>query len=289
MLKSYREVCQAKGLGGLPKGRIATAPFQKERMFDSGSQTQIAMIAGISQQQDRLEREKYMEYTLNKLEKRIGYSFQDKKLLEHAMIHSSYANEHHLGKLGCNERLEFLGDAVLEVVSSDFLFRTFPEMPEGDMTKTRASLVCEPTLAFCAQEIDLGGFLLLGKGEDATGGRGRDSVVSDAMEALIGAIYLDGGFANAKEFIHKYILTDIEHKQLFYDSKTILQEVVQGEHEQLTYVLTDESGPDHNKSFTVRACIGERVIGSGTGHTKKAAEQEAAYQALLMLKNQQRG
>ena len=174
MLKSYREVCQAKGLGGLPKGRIATAPFQKERMFDSGSQTQIAMIAGISQQQDRLEREKYMEYTLNKLEKRIGYSFQDKKLLEHAMIHSSYANEHHLGKLGCNERLEFLGDAVLEVVSSDFLFRTFPEMPEGDMTKTRASLVCEPTLAFCAQEIDLGGFLLLGKGEDATGGRGRD-------------------------------------------------------------------------------------------------------------------
>lgn len=111
--------------------------------------------------------------------------------------------------------------------------------------------------------------------------------MSDALEAVIGAIYLDGGFANAKEFIHKYILTDIEHKQLFYDSKTILQEVVQGEHEQLTYVLTDESGPDHNKSFTVRACIGERVIGSGTGHTKKAAEQEAAYQALLMLKNQQ--
>ncbi len=188
------------------------------------------MIAGISQQQDRLEREKYMEYTLNKLEKRIGYSFQDKKLLEHAMIHSSYANEHHLGKLGCNERLEFLGDAVLEVVSSDFLFRTFPEMPEGDMTKTRASLVCEPTLAFCAQEIDLGGFLLLGKGEDATGGRGRDSVVSDAMEALIGAIYLDGGLANAKEFIHRFILNDMEHKQLFYDSKTILQEMVQAQY-----------------------------------------------------------
>ena len=173
------------------------------------------MIAGISQQQDRLEREKYMEYTLNKLEKRIGYSFQDKKLLEHAMIHSSYANEHHLGKLGCNERLEFLGDAVLEVVSSDFLFRTFPEMPEGDMTKTRASLVCEPTLAFCAQEIDLGGFLLLGKGEDATGGRGRDSVVSDAMEALIGAIYLDGGFANAKEFIHRFILNDMATTEIY--------------------------------------------------------------------------
>lgn len=243
------------------------------------------MIAGISQQQDRLEREKYMEYTLNKLEKRIGYSFQDKKLLEHAMIHSSYANEHHLGKLGCNERLEFLGDAVLEVVSSDFLFRTFPEMPEGDMTKTRASLVCEPTLAFCAQEIDLGGFLLLGKGEDATGGRGRDSVVSDAMEALIGAIYLDGGFANAKEFIHKYILTDIEHKQLFYDSKTILQEIVQENGTQpVEYILTKEEGPDHNKNFTVEARVNGKVMGQGSGHTKKAAEQAAAYQAIRVLR-----
>ena len=243
------------------------------------------MIAGISQQQDRLEREKYMEYTLNELEKRIGYSFQDKKLLEHAMIHSSYANEHHLGKLGCNERLEFLGDAVLEVVSSDFLFRTFPEMPEGDMTKTRASLVCEPTLAFCAQEIDLGGFLLLGKGEDATGGRGRDSVVSDAMEALIGAIYLDGGFEPAKAFIHRFILTDIEHKKLFYDSKTILQEVVQGHYEEpLHYELIGEEGPDHDKRFLVEAVIGNTTIGEGSGHTKKAAEQEAAYQALLWMK-----
>ena len=189
------------------------------------------MIAGISQQQDRLEREKYMEYTLNELEKRIGYSFQDKKLLEHAMIHSSYANEHHLGKLGCNERLEFLGDAVLEVVSSDFLFRTFPEMPEGDMTKTRASLVCEPTLGILRTgDLIWVDFCCLGKGEDATGGRGRDSVVSDAMEALIGAIYLDGGFANAKEFIHRFILNDIEHKKLFYDSKTILQEIVQSRH-----------------------------------------------------------
>ena len=223
------------------------------------------------------------------LQDKIGYEFKQEKLLRQALTHSSFANEKHLRKHSDNERLEFLGDAVLEIVSSDFLYKAYPDKSEGDLTKLRASLVCEPTLAFCAQEIDLGGFLLLGKGEDATGGRGRDSVVSDAMEALIGAIYLDGGFANAKEFIHKYILTDIEHKQLFYDSKTILQEVVQGEHEQLTYVLTDESGPDHNKSFTVRACIGERVIGSGTGHTKKAAEQEAAYQALLMLKNQQRG
>ena len=223
------------------------------------------------------------------LEKKSGYHFQNPHLLKQAMTHSSYANEHKAKGYHDNERLEFLGDAVLEVVSSEFLFRHYPALPEGDLTKLRASIVCEPTLALCARELDLGDFLLLGKGEEHTGGRKRDSIVSDAMEALIGAIYLDGGFANAKEFIHKYILTDIEHKQLFYDSKTILQEVVQGEHEQLTYVLTDESGPDHNKSFTVRACIGERVIGSGTGHTKKAAEQEAAYQALLMLKNQQRG
>ena len=243
------------------------------------------MIAGISQQQDRLEREKYMEYTLNELEKRIGYSFQDKKLLEHAMIHSSYANEHHLGKLGCNERLEFLGDAVLEVVSSDFLFRTFPEMPEGDMTKTRASLVCEPTLAFCAQEIDLGGFLLLGKGEDATGGRGRDSVVSDAMEALIGAIYLDGGFANAKEFIERFILKDLENKKLFYDSKTILQEIVQSNFkEPVSYELLGEKGPDHNKVFEVAVRIGDDRYGVGSGRTKKAAEQEAAYQSILALR-----
>ena len=226
---------------------------------------------------------------LTELEQVIGYEFNEQRLLQQALTHSSFANEKHMKKLSDNERLEFLGDAVLEVVSSEFLYKEHTDLPEGDLTKLRASIVCEPTLALCTREIDLGKYLYLGKGENLTGGRGRKSILSDALEAVIGAIYLDGGFANAKEFIHKYILTDIEHKQLFYDSKTILQEVVQGEHEQLTYVLTDESGPDHNKSFTVRACIGERVIGSGTGHTKKAAEQEAAYQALLMLKNQQRG
>ena len=230
-----------------------------------------------------------MNRDLNELQEITGYEFRDKELFCRALTHSSYANEHRMAKKQCNERLEFLGDAVLELVSSDFLYHKYPDKPEGELTKIRASIVCEPTLAYCAADIHLGSYLLLGKGEEATGGRERNSVVSDAMEALIGAIYLDGGFASAKEFIHRFILNDIEHKQLFYDSKTILQEVVQGEHEQLTYVLTDESGPDHNKSFTVRACIGERVIGSGTGHTKKAAEQEAAYQALLMLKNQQRG
>ena len=230
-----------------------------------------------------------MNIHLKELEKKLQYEFHDKNLFSQALTHSSYANEHRLDHSRCNERLEFLGDAVLEIVTSDFLYHKYDALPEGDLTKIRASIVCEPTLAYCAGDIRLGEYLLLGKGEEATGGRNRNSVVSDAMEALIGAIYLDGGFTNAKEFIHRFILTDLENKKLFYDSKTILQEVVQGEHEQLTYVLTDESGPDHNKSFTVRACIGERVIGSGTGHTKKAAEQEAAYQALLMLKNQQRG
>ena len=153
------------------------------------------------------------------------------------------------------------------------------------MTKLRASLVCEPTLAYCAEVIPLGDYLLLGKGEDLTGGRKRPSVVSDAMEAVIGAIYLDGGLANAKEFIHKFILTDIEHKKLFYDCKTSLQEVVQGHYEEeLNYRLISEEGPDHDKRFSVEARIGERVIGTGIGHTKKAAEQEAAYQALLLLK-----
>ena len=189
-------------------------------------------------------------------------------------------------KLSDNERLEFLGDAVLEIVSSDFLYANYPDLPEGDLTRLRASIVCEPTLAMCTDMLNLGDYLLLGKGEDQTGGRKRKSILSDALEAIIGAIYLDGGFANAKEFVLKYILTDLEHKKLFYDSKTILQEVVQGEHETLSYVLVEESGPDHDKSFSVNVCVGDKVIGSGVGHTKKAAEQEAAYRALLVLRGE---
>lgn len=219
-------------------------------------------------------------------QREIGYQFQNEQLLGQALTHSSYANEKRMKKLSDNERLEFLGDAVLEIISSDFLFRNYPNLPEGELTKLRASIVCEPTLALCAQEMGLGDYLLLGKGEDQTGGRGRKSILSDALEAVIGAIYLDGGFANAKEFVLKYILTDIEHKQLFYDSKTILQEVVQGEHEQLTYVLIRESGPDHNKHFMVEVRVGDRTLGSGSGHTKKAAEQEAAYAALLSIKEE---
>ena len=222
---------------------------------------------------------------LKELQKKIGYTFKDSSLLTLAMSHSSYANEKHLSKLGCNERLEFLGDAVLEIVSSDFLFHRFPDMPEGDLTKTRASMVCEPTLAYCAEQIDLGSYLLLGKGEDATGGRTRNSVVSDAMEALIGAIYLDGGFTSAKEFILNFVLNDMEHKKLFYDSKTILQEMVQARGtELLSYELLEETGPDHNKTFQVAALIGNQEISRGLGRTKKAAEQRAAYQAILKLK-----
>jgi ribonuclease-3 len=218
------------------------------------------------------------------LEKKIGYTFQKEGLLRQALTHSSYANEKHMKKHSDNERLEFLGDAVLEVVSSDFLYRNYPNLPEGDLTKLRASIVCEPTLALCTKELELGKYLLLGKGEDHTGGRNRKSILSDALEAVIGAIYLDGGIEQAKNFIHTFILTDIEHKKLFYDSKTILQEVVQGKFEEkLSYTLLEETGPDHDKNFKVEARIGERVIGEGSGHTKKAAEQEAAYRALLLL------
>ena len=226
-----------------------------------------------------------LDTKLKELQDKIGYSFKNERILSHALTHSSYANEKHWDKTRCNERLEFLGDAVLELLSSDFLFRNFPTMPEGEMTKLRASLVCEPTLAFCAEDISLGEYLFLGKGEDLTGGRKRPSVVSDAMEAMIGAIYLDGGLANAKEFVLRFILNDIEHKQLFYDSKTILQEMVQAEFkDSLVYELLKEEGPVHNKTFEVCVKIGGRVIGRGIGRTKKAAEQVAAYHGICELK-----
>lgn len=226
-----------------------------------------------------------MNRDLDELEEKIQYQFQNKLLFRQALTHSSFANEQRMNKLQCNERLEFLGDAVLELASSDFLYHKYPGKPEGELTKIRASIVCEPTLAYCASDLNLGSYLLLGKGEEATGGRNRNSVVSDAMEALIGAIYLDGGFANAKEFIHRFVLNDIEHKQLFYDSKTILQEMVQAAgDEPLQYEILKEEGPDHNKTFEVRALLGEKEIGRGTGRTKKAAEQLAAYRGILLLK-----
>ena len=212
-----------------------------------------------------------------------GHHFRDMNLLRQALTHSSFANEHKNKGFADNERLEFLGDAVLELVSSEFLYGQYPGMPEGKMTRLRASLVCEPTLAMCARQIGLPAYIRLGHGEELSGGRERDSIVSDALEALIGAIYLDGGLADAKEFIHRFVLDDIEHKKLFFDSKTILQEFVQGNmHGQdLTYELISEDGPDHAKSFTVRVLVGDESAGTGKGSTKKAAEQEAAYRALL--------
>ena len=231
-----------------------------------------------------------MNRDLRELEQETGYIFRDRDLFKQALTHSSYANEHRLSKADCNERLEFLGDAVLELVCSDYLYRNYGDKPEGEMTKLRASIVCEPTLALCAEELKLGEYLLLGRGEEATGGRGRASVVSDAMEALIGAIYLDGGFASAKEFIHGFVLNDIEHKQLFYDSKTILQEMVQAEDGgELSYELLREEGPDHNKRFEVRALVGDKEVGRGTGRTKKAAEAMAAYRAILERKESREG
>lgn len=217
-------------------------------------------------------------------QQKIGYQFNDEKLLTQALTHSSYANEKHMKKLSDNERLEFLGDAVLEIISSDFLYKNYTDQPEGELTKLRASLVCEPTLAICAKEIGLGDYLRLGRGEDLTGGRGRKSILSDALEAVIGAIYLDGGFANAKEFIHRFILKDLENKKLFFDSKTILQEIVQANFKEvISYHLIGEEGPDHNKTFRVAVHIGEEEYGVGEGRTKKAAEQEAAYISILKL------
>lgn len=230
-----------------------------------------------------------MKQDLLELEKKARYQFHDRRLLERAMTHKSYINEAHMEKYESNERLEFLGDAVLELVTSEFLFQDEAKFPEGELTRMRASIVCEPALAFCARQLDLGGYLRLGKGEEATGGRNRDSLTSDALEALIGAIYMDGGFTNAKEFIHKVVLSDLENKKLFFDSKTILQEVVQARFrdQRVTYRLMGEEGPDHDKSFRTAVCIGDEIYGTGTGHTKKRAEQEAAYHALLELKKQE--
>lgn len=224
---------------------------------------------------------------LKQLQERIGYQFHNFSLLEQAMTHTSYANEHKKEHVQHNERLEFLGDAVLEVVSSEFLYKKYPGKPEGELTKLRASMVCEPTLALCARDLELGKYLRLGKGEEHNGGRNRDSIISDATEALIGAIYLDSGFASAKEFIRQYILKDIENKKLFYDSKTILQEIIQGDNlGDAEYMITKEEGPDHEKTFYVALKIKGDVITEGKGHTKKAAEQDAAYKAIHKLRKQ---
>lgn len=221
---------------------------------------------------------------LRLLEEKIGYQYQDKNLLLEALTHSSFANEQKIRKTGDYERLEFLGDAVLELVSSDFLYRNHKTMPEGKLTRLRSSMVCEPALAYCAKDLELQEFIRLGKGEEQTGGRHRDSIVSDVMEAVIGSLYLDGGLSVAKTFIDQFILSDLENKILFYDAKTVLQEKVQEKPNQvLHYQLLREEGPDHDKIFEVEARINGKTISSGCGRTKKAAEQEAAYHAIKCL------
>lgn len=213
-------------------------------------------------------------------EKNIHYTFNDKELLRTALTHSSYANEKK-GKIRFNERLEFLGDAVLQLITSEKLFKENPNMPEGKMSKQRAALVCEDALAGYAHEINLGDYLNLGKGEETTGGRKRPSILSDAFEAVIGAIFLDGGMEPTKKFVLHFV--DAAHLSL-QDYKTLLQEIIQqNPGEKLSYVVTEESGPDHDKQFTMEVHLNSNVIGKGTGKSKKHAEQAAAKEALALM------
>ncbi len=223
------------------------------------------------------------------LEKKIGYTYKNPKLLKQAMTHTSFANEQKMNKLDSYERIEFLGDAVLEMVSSEYFYFHYPQTPEGNLTKMRASAVCEPSLAITARQLEIGKYLLLGKGEEATGGRDRDSIIADAVEAIIGSIYLDGGLEPAKQFILTYVLNDLENKHLFYDAKSILQEMIQTKKSgEFAYRLVGEEGPDHEKKFKTEAVLDGKVIGYGEGQSKKLSEQHAAYEALLCLRNEKK-
>jgi ribonuclease-3 len=220
-----------------------------------------------------------------KFEQIIGYTFKNKQLIKQALSHSSYANERKLPG-GSNERLEFLGDSVLSIVVSEYLYTHLTHVAEGELTKLRASLVCEKSLYVFAQQIHLGDFLLLGKGEENTGGRERPSILADAFEAVIAAIYLDGGFEPVSKHILRFIPKDIQHQRTpaFNDFKTILQEVVQkNPEEKVEYILAGEEGPDHNKRFVVEVCLNSNVIGRGKGKSKKEAEQLAAKEALELM------
>ncbi len=221
------------------------------------------------------------------LESNIHYTFKDKKKLLLAVTHSSYANEKRSEHLESNERLEFLGDAVLNIVTSEYIFRQFPNLPEGEMTKTRAAIVCEGSLMRCAGRIMLGKYLLLGKGEENTGGRSRTSILSDAFEALIGAIFLDGGLKEAQAFIFsamKEIFEAPDGSDVFVDYKTQLQEMIQkNSDEKITYQILEEKGPDHNKVFVAQLSVGDKILGTGEGKSKKEAEQHAAQAAISKL------
>lgn len=223
---------------------------------------------------------------MKKLEERLGYAFQDAALLERALTHSSYANENKAKGETSNERLEFLGDSVLGMVVADYLFRAHPDMPEGELTRTRAALVCEDSLVEVAAQLGLGEYLKLGRGEDAGGGRNRPSIRADAVEAVIAAVYLDGGIGSARKLITKFILTDNEREQEggSRDYKTALQELVQRESGQaLNYRLLGESGPDHAKVFSVEVDLNGAPVGTGEGRSKKEAEQNAAKAAIAKL------
>ena len=220
------------------------------------------------------------------LEQNLGYSFKNKKLLENALIHSSYANEVR-GGVTSNERLEFLGDSVLSLIVSSYIYENFKKMPEGELTRLRSSLVCEKTLCGFSRQLDLGEHLMLGKGERKNGGGQRDSILADAFEAVLAAIYLDGGMENAKKYVMRFVLQELEKydvKADFKDYKTLLQEIIQrNPEESVSYVLTDETGPDHNKRFTVQVRLNSNTIGTGTGKSKKEAEEMAAKQALGLM------
>lgn len=219
------------------------------------------------------------------LEEKLGYRFTNRALLENALTHSSYANENKAKGAQSNERLEFLGDSVLGMVTADYLYRTHPDLPEGDLTRTRAALVCEGSLVEVAQQLNLGAYLKLGKGEDAGGGRERPSIVADAVEAVLAAVYLDGGIGSARKIIQRFILDCEEEKSASRDYKTALQELVQRESGQvLGYRLIGAEGPDHAKVFSVEVDLNGAAIGQGQGRSKKEAEQAAAKAAIEKLK-----
>ncbi len=219
------------------------------------------------------------------LEERLGYKFNNINLLKNALTHSSYANEVRDG-FSSNERLEFLGDSVLSIVVSDYIYKHYPNMPEGELTKLRASLVCEKSLCAFSRELELGNYLMLGKGEEKGGGRERDSILADAFEAVLAAIYLDGGMEPARRHVMNFVLRELQHTddEVFKDYKTALQEIIQRNPEEaVSYILTGESGPDHDKEFTVEVRLNSNVIGRGTGKNKKRAEQMAAKEALMLM------
>ena len=219
---------------------------------------------------------------INKLEEAIGYRFQNITLLQNALAHSSYANERWHDSLKSNERLEFLGDSILGMVVAEHLYKNFPDRPEGELTRMRADMVCETSLAAVANRIGLGDHLLLGHGEEQGGGRNRASILADAVESVIAASFLDGGMEAARSFIQRFVLCDVPVVKLHNaDYKTTLQEIVQQKKNQvLSYALVDETGPDHDKQFFVEVSLNGEVIGKGTGSSKKRAEQDAARDAM---------